>query len=75
VRGGTTIEMTHVENPERRGWDWFKGHAIPQSLNLRRLSIHERQFLWIFTLVRQRAEPLRMHSKLASHLDVHVAPG
>jgi hypothetical protein len=58
LRGGTTIGMSHVEHPERRGGDWFKGHRRPQSLDPGRSSVHERQFPSFFTLVRQRAEPL-----------------
>ncbi len=70
----STIGMTYVENPEPHGWDWFKGHTISQSLDPGRSSVHERQFPWFFTLVRQRAEPLGLHSKLVSHLDVRIAP-
>ena len=74
MRSGTTIGMTHVENPERRGWNWFKSHTIPQALELGRSPVQERRFPWFCTLVRQRVESLQMHAKLASHLDVPVAP-
>jgi integron integrase len=42
VRGGTTIGITPVENLERRGRDWFKGHTIPPSPDPARSSVYKR---------------------------------